>query len=48
VIHVGARSGDAGTPLLPSYTTVCLSVQWQPQEGCSLSLQVHNLFERPR
>jgi iron complex outermembrane receptor protein len=47
VTHVGARSGDAGTPLLPSYTSARLSVQWQPREGRSLSLQVDNLFDRP-
>ena len=44
--HVGARSGDTGTPWLPSYTTARLSLQWQPQESRSVSLQVDNLFDR--
>lgn len=46
VAHVGARTGDSGTPQLPSYTTARVTAQWRPQPGLHLSLQVDNLFNR--
>ncbi|KQW03083.1 TonB-dependent receptor [Rhizobacter sp. Root1221] len=45
VTHMGPRTGDSGTPQLPSYTTARLTTQWQ-QSGFHLSLQLDNLFNR--
>ncbi|WP_111877675.1 TonB-dependent siderophore receptor [Paracidovorax anthurii] len=44
--HVGARTGDAGSPRLPAYTTARLLAHWQAARDWRLSLQVDNLFDR--
>ncbi|MDA8454401.1 TonB-dependent siderophore receptor [Acidovorax sp. GBBC 3334] len=44
--HVGERTGDAGSPRLPAYTTARLVAQWQAARGWRLSLQVDNLLDR--
>ncbi|GKT21426.1 TonB-dependent receptor [Acidovorax sp. SUPP3334] len=44
--HVGERTGDAGSPRLPAYTTVRLLAHWQAGPSLRLSLQVDNAFDR--
>ncbi|WCM89381.1 TonB-dependent siderophore receptor [Acidovorax sp. NCPPB 3576] len=44
--HVGERTGDAGSPRLPAYTTTRLLAHWQAGPALRLSLQVDNAFDR--
>lgn len=46
VTHVGKRTVDLGSPLLPAYTTVKLTAYWRATPQLRLSLDVDNLTDR--
>lgn len=43
---MGERTGDAGSPRLPAYTTMRLLAHWQAGPALRLSLQVDNAFDK--